>query len=188
MKTIKLTVHHGQTLESITGTGPTIDAAITDLGTKKRLAGYAIETDSRYYPDFCATLESTGKAQFGWGDYEMIQTEPKPAAHTPGPWLTHGELDNLAVCAESEDARACDGVRQICRVICGDYEVPNYREHEANAARIVACVNACAGMTDPAAEIAALREALANMLACADARDMDSMANASEAARAALAK
>lgn len=29
--------------------------------------------------------------------------------------------------------------------------------HEANAGRIVACVNACAGMDDPAAEIAALR-------------------------------
>lgn len=31
-----------------------------------------------------------------------------------------------------------------------------------NAARVVACVNACAGMADPAAEIAALRESLAD--------------------------
>lgn len=31
---------------------------------------------------------------------------------------------------------------------------------EANAARIVACVNACAGMSDPEAEIARLRRAV----------------------------
>ena len=34
------------------------------------------------------------------------------------------------------------------------------KQIEANAARIVACVNACAGMTDPAAQIKALRDAL----------------------------
>ena len=36
------------------------------------------------------------------------------------------------------------------------YGINNSQEH-ANAARIVACVNACAGMDDPAAEIERLR-------------------------------
>jgi len=34
--------------------------------------------------------------------------------------------------------------------------------HSKNAKRLVACVNACAGMTDPAAEIQAMREAIRN--------------------------
>ena len=33
--------------------------------------------------------------------------------------------------------------------------------HSKNAKRLVACVNACAGMTDPAAEIEAMREVVA---------------------------
>ena len=36
-------------------------------------------------------------------------------------------------------------------------------ENAANAARIVACVNACKGMADPAAEIAALRARVAEL-------------------------
>jgi hypothetical protein len=38
------------------------------------------------------------------------------------------------------------------------YYWPDKEEAEANTARIVACENACAGMEDPAAEIARLRE------------------------------
>ena len=34
--------------------------------------------------------------------------------------------------------------------------------HSKNADRLVACVNACAGMADPAAEIQAMREAIKN--------------------------
>lgn len=41
----------------------------------------------------------------------------------------------------------------------------------ANAARITACVNACAGMADPVAEIAALRAAVQA------ARDQDALAD-----------
>lgn len=43
-------------------------------------------------------------------------------------------------------------------------------ERDRNAHRIVACVNACVGMADPAAEIATLREALAELV---NAHDCD---------------
>lgn len=38
-----------------------------------------------------------------------------------------------------------------------------YGEYEANARRIVACVNACAGMADPATELTAIRARVAEM-------------------------
>lgn len=43
----------------------------------------------------------------------------------------------------------------VCRVVVDNLPADQV---EANCARIVACVNACAGMTDPAAGIAHLRE------------------------------
>jgi len=41
----------------------------------------------------------------------------------------------------------------------GDTAVPTRKQAEANARRIVACVNACKGMADPENEIAVLRAA-----------------------------
>ena len=46
--------------------------------------------------------------------------------------------------------------------IAPHYQYAN-RYQSANAARIVACVNACEGMADPAAEIAALRARVAEL-------------------------
>lgn len=43
----------------------------------------------------------------------------------------------------------------------GSYDVKHHPQRQANLERIVACVNACAGMEDPAAEIERLRR-LAN--------------------------
>ena len=58
--------------------------------------------------------------------------------HTPEPWIAVGERV------------AGNG---ILIALCG-------HGNADNAARIVACVNACAGMEDPAKEIAEMREEL----------------------------
>ena len=50
--------------------------------------------------------------------------------------------------------------------------------HEANATRIVATVNACAGMEDPTAEIAAMRWALERILRCPEAEIVHHVARA----------
>lgn len=56
------------------------------------------------------------------------------AQHTPEPWTVRGHLDGLEVVnLQSSSPNACDGVRTICRVQCGDYEVPDYDEAEVNA-------------------------------------------------------
>jgi hypothetical protein len=63
--------------------------------------------------------------------------------HTPEPWqVNHG--DKGQVC----DA---DGERRGCAPIA--HCAGSAAEKRANAARIVACVNACAGMYDPARTI-----------------------------------
>lgn len=45
----------------------------------------------------------------------------------------------------------------VCKLFKAHQYGLNQEICDANAARIVACVNACAGMEDPAAEIARLR-------------------------------
>jgi hypothetical protein len=59
--------------------------------------------------------------------------------HTPEPW-----------------EKIEDWVKKGGEKVALVYGIDNTQEH-ANAARIVACVNACAGMDDPAAEIERLR-------------------------------
>lgn len=70
------------------------------------------------------------------------------SAHTPEPW----HLDGVRWVA----AGTSPGQPYIA-----DFNVGSYWRQtgttQANAARCVACVNACAGMEDPAAEIARLR-------------------------------
>jgi hypothetical protein len=61
------------------------------------------------------------------------------AKHTPTPWVIEGELDYIYVVNnESKDERACDGVRQVCRVGQGDFEYLDYDEALANAKLIAA--------------------------------------------------
>lgn len=63
--------------------------------------------------------------------------------HTPGPWiLEKPELDCVAISASSGDW--LDLASVVIRV--NDKHDP---EGQANAARIVACVNACEGLADP---------------------------------------
>ena len=74
--------------------------------------------------------------------------------HTPKPWNWRGPWKHLAAnhVLDSENIH-------VFRVL-HDYET---NEWEDAAARIVACVNACEGMADPAAEIAALRARVAEL-------------------------
>ena len=65
--------------------------------------------------------------------------------HTPEPWEVERSVDYGLVA-------------QAVNPSPNDSDIDGNREAHYNAARIVACVNACAGIDDPAAEIAALRK------------------------------
>ena len=75
--------------------------------------------------------------------------------HTPEPWFddraTHDEpYQNIKILGDEN--------RGICWLWIDDAPVDDWNsEQRANARRIVTCVNACAGMADPAAEIAELK-------------------------------
>jgi len=147
MKTIKMTVRHGETLETATAKGATVHEAITALKAQQRLGGYVIDNTREAYPFFADTLEKLGHAGHGWADYEIVQ-EDAPV-HTPEPWQIERLPGNIRLLGK--------GRQFIARIEGTD---PKRDEDKANAARIVACVNACEGMHDPAAEIKALRDAL----------------------------
>ena len=75
--------------------------------------------------------------------------------HTPEPWFddraTHDELyQNIKILGDEN--------RGICWLWIDDAPVDDWNsEQRANANRIVTCVNACAGMANPAAEIAEMK-------------------------------
>ena len=72
MKTIKMTVHHGNNRNSITATGETLADAIKQL-LAQPLGKYAIDESREGYPIIMRELETDGKARWGWGDYEVIE-------------------------------------------------------------------------------------------------------------------
>lgn len=104
--------------------------------------------------------------------------------HTPEPWSIHRHMGGTH---EAE----CDGFTAWTSYIgAGDtligevgafkfnnpdnggwLRVDSDKEQRANAARIVACVNACAGMDDPAAIISGLHIARETLLTVAKQRD-----------------
>lgn len=78
--------------------------------------------------------------------------------HTPEPWAIH---PNPSYICNEQGA-------EIATLWCigeaaGVQGMKYYPESDANAQRIVACVNACAGMVDPAKEIAELRAEIARL-------------------------
>jgi hypothetical protein len=92
----------------------------------------------------------------------MQTTESQEMKHTPEPWEQMG--GSSAIVAVSELERDEDGNR-VAVAQCGDEISPlaglKYGdERDANAARIVSCVNACAGLADPAEALRVAREAL----------------------------
>lgn len=81
------------------------------------------------------------------------------AGHTPGPWhIFEAEGGNLILNAPHTGGRYTGAV-----VLNAD------SNHNANAARIVACVNACEGIADPVDALASVRQLLAGWL-----RDIES--------------
>ena len=66
--------------------------------------------------------------------------------HTPEPWK-------------------CEGYVVYFPDLIGGFSLRNCPDAVATARRIVACVNACAGMADPTAEIAALKQKRDELLA-----------------------
>lgn len=74
--------------------------------------------------------------------------------HTPEPWsIVTDEREGIIIKGSESDFIAWSHDYEDC----GNSNTDN---HEFNFARIAACVNACAGMENPAAEIAKLREAV----------------------------
>ena len=80
--------------------------------------------------------------------------------HTPEPWIIDDSAE-LSTSFYSDDATGS--------IIggCQEYMFAHrdIEERRANARRIVTCVNACAGMADPAAEIAELKRQRDELLA-----------------------
>lgn len=76
------------------------------------------------------------------------------SAHTPEPW----RVDGYVVYALELDRLGRERNRFTAAVYTSLRGSAPFSEAAANAARIVACVNACAGLPDPAAELARLRE------------------------------
>ena len=83
--------------------------------------------------------------------------------HTPEPWVADYRHD-LETNFYSDDATGS--------IIggCQEYMFAHrdIEERRANARRIVTCINACAGMADPAAEIAELKRQRDELLALAE--------------------
>lgn len=74
--------------------------------------------------------------------------------HTPEPWACDPDsIGHIYAVGDKRATGACGNVLT--------YTGRPLEERRANARRIVACVNACAGMADPAADIARMLAALA---------------------------
>ncbi len=106
------------------------------------------------------------------------QATPQATAHTAEPWFVSPD-DWEGLFVESKASAETNAGRPVC--------LPQGPQHKANAARIVACVNFCAGI-NPAA-VPAMIEALEALLASTYQIDgfEDILAASETKARAALA-
>jgi hypothetical protein len=80
--------------------------------------------------------------------------------HTPEPWALSSESARIIV---EPPAFEGAGSRRFIGSTCGhpnSWIYPTEESGEANALRIVSCVNACAGMEDPGKEIQCMRRQL----------------------------
>ena len=66
------------------------------------------------------------------------------SGHTPGPWAVSAYLSSRPDQIRKNYVSAADGINGNWRLF-----VTEGPDAEANAARIVACVNACEGLADP---------------------------------------
>lgn len=72
--------------------------------------------------------------------------------HTPEPWVFNSNTGSIGILS-NEDDQSFGIITQVIAYI----DTFDTNERESNARRIVACVNACVDMDDPAKELAALR-------------------------------
>ena len=85
-----------------------------------------------------STKNPAARAKTGW------KTKCKPTQNmtrpkiTPGTWNVTGEFDTLRVVTNSDAPESCDGIEQIARVVCGDYEFTHYERPACNARAIAA--------------------------------------------------
>lgn len=93
--------------------------------------------------------------------------------HTKEPWATCGCGHCALVWGNNGKTLIAEGADQSESDVSADLD-----EQVANARRIVACVNACKGMKDPEADIAALRAEVATPVLVATNRLADSLADA----------
>jgi hypothetical protein len=98
-----------------------------------------------------------------------------PVPHAPEPWAKRAYTRHLQV----HDAIGC-----VVVVTTGTDFAPS--KNRANVERIVACVNACAGIADPAAALAAARDALREADAALAEEDFRPWSPARAAIRTAL--
>lgn len=89
--------------------------------------------------------------------------------HTPGPWAIQRPLDKIVVATSN-------GVAAEVK----------FNNREANAARIVECVNALEGVENPARAIELAREQLEFLLIAADKRGLTALVKGAQEALAAL--
>lgn len=94
--------------------------------------------------------------------------------HTPEPWKKWVYKDGVCFVMAGGYARGTAPASPVTPCIaCLDGAVLGfgYEQNEANGDRIVACVNALAGIPDPAAYIKAMREVCEAQIAADDAID-----------------
>lgn len=100
-------------------------------------------------------------------------TAPQPGAHTPEPWaIANGVAPDTAIRADHGEAR-----RRICSTVVAYKDGDDLAEDQANTRRIVACVNACEGISTSALERAP--HAIPDLAALT--RQRDELLTASEA-------
>ncbi len=80
--------------------------------------------------------------------------------HTPTPWryVTHADK-RMGDCIRGGRVRTEDGAT-VPPAVCTMSKCEGWETQQANAARIVQCVNACEGIEDPASALKQARQAL----------------------------
>jgi hypothetical protein len=78
---------------------------------------------------------------------------------TSEPWTIYGDDTHIFIGnMQSNDTRACDGIRMVCEVKQSDYELPDYAEAMANARLIVVLPELLAALKETQALLVIARQ------------------------------
>lgn len=114
------------------------------------------EAEERAYAEYCDAKHEIGEEPFPieeWREIEHAAAEEFRNLHTAEPWKAR------TLTGEQPGMRVYAGRNEIATCHYGSPEV-DHAEAQSNAARIVACVNALAGVKDPAGLVRRLRAEL----------------------------